>query len=58
MDKYRLLKIKNGEIKNKIGDLREQLEDEYYRKKASYQLPQHENVKNSDYYSIENPKTK
>lgn len=58
VDKYRLLKIKNGEIKNKVGDLREQLEIEYYRKKAAYKLPQHENVKESDYYSIENPRTK
>lgn len=40
-----MLKIKNGEIKNKIGDLRNELEHEYFVKKANFKLPDYENIR-------------
>ena len=36
-----MLKIKNGEIKNKVGNLRDDLEREYYSKKKNLKLPDH-----------------
>lgn len=57
IDHYRLLKIKEGEVKTKVGDLRLEMEAEYFRNKLQQQL-QVADVVDQNYFSIDHPRTK
>jgi hypothetical protein len=51
-----LIKIKEGEVKSKVGDLRNVLEKEYYNNKNLININTSDLV-DTDYYAMDHPQT-
>jgi hypothetical protein len=51
-----LIKIKEGEVKHKVGDLRHALEKEYFSNKNQYNINTSDLV-DTDYYAMNHPQT-
>lgn len=51
-----MIKIKEGEVKHKVGDLRHELEKEYFRNKNGVTIDSSD-VISTDYYAMDHPET-
>ncbi len=52
------MKLKEGEVKNKVGNFRRELDQEYIRSRLKARVEEMEGVADYNYFSIDHPKTK
>ena len=57
-DTYRMLKIKEGEVKGKIGNLRQEMDQEFIKNRLKARAEEMGGCVDANYYSIDHPRTK
>ena len=57
-DAYRMIKIKQGQVKSKVGNLRHDFDQAYVRSKIKQRVEDMNGAADPQYFSIDHPRTK
>ena len=57
-DAYRMIKLKEGEVKTKVGDLRHDFDQAYVKSKIRDRMQEMNGAADPQYFSIDHPRTK